>query len=271
MPLIDSHAHLDDERFGADLPAVLERAQSAGVGAAVAVGTTAASSLACLELAHRFPMLRATAGIHPNHAAEAAPGDWDAVVRLTDDPRVVALGETGLDRHWNFTPFPQQEEHFTRHLELSRKTGLPVVIHSRDCDADMLRMLKDESDRHGPIRGVMHSFTGSAELAAACLDMGLFISFAGMITYKNAAKLRAVAATVPVDRLLVETDSPYLAPIPHRGKRNEPALVVHTAACIAAARSETPESLAEQTTRNAYSLFSSWHLSSSPSPLRGGG
>src|SRR5262249_42567203 len=161
------------------------------------------------EPARRFPMLRSTAGIHPNHAAEAAPGDWDAVVRLTDDPLVVALGETGLDRHWNFTPFPQQEEYFTRHLELSRKTGLPVVIHSRDCDADTLRMLKDEFDRHGPIRGVMHSFTGSAELAAACLEMSLFISFAGMITYKNAAKLRAVAATVPVDRLLVETDSPF--------------------------------------------------------------
>jgi TatD DNase family protein len=258
MTLIDTHAHLDDERFGDDLSAVLERAQAAGVGGAVAIGTTAASSAACLELARRFPMLRASAGIHPNHAAEAGPGDWDAVVRLADDPRIVALGETGLDRHWDFTPFPVQEDYFARHLDLSRRIGLPVVIHSRECDADMLRLLKMDFEKHGPIRGVMHSFTGSAEMAETCLALGLYISFAGMFTYKNAGNLRAVAEKVPADRLLVETDSPYLAPTPMRGKRNEPAFVVHTAACVAQVRGASPEKLGEQTTRNARALFTRW-------------
>jgi len=260
MILIDTHAHLDDERFADDLPAVLERAQAAGVAGAVAIGTAAASSAACLDLARRFPMLRGSAGIHPNHAAEAGPNDWDAVVRLADDPLVIALGETGLDRHWNFTPFPLQEEYFARHLELSRRTGLPVVIHSRECDGDMLRMLKADFERHGPIRGVMHSFTGSAELANACLAMGLYISFAGMITYKNAGTLRVVSEKVPADRLLVETDSPYLAPAPMRGKRNEPAFVVHTAACVAQLRGISPEQLGEQTTRNTSKLFANWEL-----------
>src|SRR5260370_42366549 len=149
--LIDTHAHLDDEHFGGDRAAVLERAHAAGVEAAIAIGTTAASSRACRQLATKFPMLRASAGIHPNHAAEAQPGDWDEVVRLANDPLVVALGETGLDRHWDFTPFALQEEYFARHLELSRQTGLPVVIHSRECAADMLRMLRADFDQHGQL------------------------------------------------------------------------------------------------------------------------
>jgi TatD DNase family protein len=253
--LIDTHAHLDDERFAADLPDVLARAAGAGVTRVLAVATTLASSRACLELAGRFAMLAPSVGLHPNHVAEAAPGDWDEVAKLAADPRVVALGETGLDRHWDFTPFDRQEENFARHLELSRTAGLPLIIHSRDCDADMLRMLRDDFDRRGAIRGVMHSFSGGPEFAAACLAMGLYVSFAGMLTYKNAADLRAVAETIPADRVMVETDCPYLAPVPLRGKRNEPAHVVHTAKCLADVRGVSLDVIAEQTTANARRLF----------------
>ncbi len=255
MPLIDTHAHLDDSRFGDDLPAVLQRAAEAGLERIVCVATTAASSRTCLELARRFSMLAPTAGIHPNSYAEAGANHWDEIVKIADDSRVVALGETGLDRHWHDTPFDKQEENFARHLELSRKTGLPVVIHSRECDADMLRMLRADFDRFGPINAVMHSFASGAEMAAACLEMGLYISFAGMLTYKNAADLRAVAATIPADRVMVETDCPYLTPMPHRGKRNEPAYVAFTAACLAEVRGVTIERIGEQTTANARTFF----------------
>lgn len=253
--LIDTHAHLDDEKFRDDLPAVLERARAAGVTRVVTIATTAASSAACIELARRHPVLAATVGIQPNHVAEARPGDWDEVVRLATAAEVRAVGETGLDRYWDYTPFPQQEEFFARHLDLARRHGLAVVIHCRQAEVDVVRMLRADCDRHGPVRGVMHSFTGDAATARACLEMGLYISFAGMLTYKNAGDLRAVAAGIPPDRLLVETDSPYLAPVPVRGRRNEPAHVVHTATCLAGLVGLTPEALAEQTTRNARTLF----------------
>ena len=181
--------------------------------------------------------------------------DWATIVALAAAPRVVALGETGLDRHWDLTPFPQQEDYFARHLALSRQTGLPLIIHCREAEVDVVRMLRADFDRHGPVRGVMHSFTGDGPTAAACLEMGLYISFAGMVTYKSAADLRAVAATIPVDRLLVETDCPYLAPVPVRGQRNEPAYVAHTAALLAQVRGVPVADLAEQTTKNARMLF----------------
>jgi TatD DNase family protein len=182
-------------------------------------------------------------------------GTWDEIVRLVTRPEVVAVGETGLDRHWDTTPFAQQEDYFARHLALARRHHLPVVIHCREAEADVLRMLNDDYKRHGPVRGVMHSFTGEAATAQACLAMGLFISFAGMVTYKNAQALREAAKQVPLDRLLVETDSPYLAPVPLRGKRNEPANVVHTAACLAGLHGIGTDAFAEQTTRNARALF----------------
>ena len=253
--LIDTHAHLDDEQFSADLPAVLDRARAAGVERIVSIATTAASTRACLGLAARHPGLSASAGIHPNHAAQAAPTDWDEVRAAVSDPRVVAIGETGLDRHWDYSPFAMQENYFARHLELGRATGKPVVIHCREADADVLRMLRDAFDRHGPIRGVMHSFVGDAVIGRACLEMGLVLSFAGMLTYRNAAALRETAATVPLDRVMVETDCPYLSPVPLRGKRNEPANVVHTAACLAELHAIAPELLAERTTANARALF----------------
>jgi TatD DNase family protein len=168
---------------------------------------------------------------------------------------VVGVGETGLDRHWDFTPFPLQEDYFARHLALSRQRNLVVVIHCREAEADVLRMLREEFDRHGPIKGVMHSFSGDEALAKDCLAMGLHISFAGMLTYKNAEALRDVAKGISRDRLLVETDCPYLAPVPMRGKRNEPAFVLHTATCLAGLRGVGLDQIAEQTTLNAEELF----------------
>lgn len=257
MPLewIDTHAHLDDERFHGDLPAVLERAEKAGLKRIVVVATTAIDSPRCVALAARHPLLRATVGIQPNHVAEASPTAWDEVVARANDPAVIALGETGLDRYWDYTPFAQQEDYFARHLELARKLNRAVVIHCREAEGDVVRMLRTDFDKHGPIRAVMHSFTGDLATARACLDMGLFISFAGMLTYKNAHALRDVAAQMPLQRVLVETDCPYLAPVPHRGQRNEPAYVVHTAAVLAQALGVPVEAIAEHTTRNARHLF----------------
>jgi TatD DNase family protein len=253
--LIDTHAHLDDDQFAADLPAVLERASAAGVTRVVAVATSAPSSVAVLALAERHAALAPTAGIHPNHITKEAPNAWDRVAALIADPRVVGVGETGLDRHWDDTPSPLQQEYFARHLQLSRRHRKPIVIHCREADADVLEMLRAEFNKDGPILGVMHSFVGSAETAAACLAMGLYVSFAGMLTYKNAASVRDAAVTIPLDRLLVETDSPYLAPAPVRGKRNEPANVVHTAVCLAGLHGIGLEQLGERTSRNARSLF----------------
>jgi TatD DNase family protein len=255
MELIDTHAHLDDTQLAADTAGVVERARTAGVARIISVATGAASTARCLALAAQFPAVSPTAGIHPNHAAEAAPGDWDEVVRLAANPAVVGIGETGLDRHWDFTPFPVQEDYFSRHLELGRTLQRPVIIHCREAEADVLRMFRDAFEKHGPIQAVMHSFAADLATAEACLAMGLHISFAGMLTYKKNDDLRRVASTIPADRLLVETDCPYLAPVPHRGQRNEPALVVHTAACLAEVRGVTIEEIATQTSRNARNFF----------------
>jgi TatD DNase family protein len=255
IELFDTHAHLDDPQFATDLSEVLVRAANAGVTKVVTIATTAESSWAALELARTYPILAPTVGIQPNCVAAARPPDWDLVAGWAREAGIVALGETGLDRHWHDTPFDQQEDYFARHLGLARETGLPVVIHCREAEADVLRLLQEDFERHGPVRGVMHSFTGTAETASACIAMGLYISFAGMVTYKNASNLRQVARTVPIDRLVIETDSPYLAPVPHRGKRNEPANVRHTLECMARERNEDVDFLARQTTINARQLF----------------
>src|SRR5262249_11689368 len=255
MELIDTHAHLDDEQFQDDLPAVLERAATAGVARGVTNATTPSSRVRGGAPAAQSPQLAATIGIQPNHVAEAAPDAWDKVLTLVGRERVVGVGETGLDRHWDYTPFPQQEDYFARHLDLARKHQLAVVIHCREAEADVVRMLRADYERHGPVRGVMHSFTGDTGTARTCLDMGLYVSFAGMITYKNAQALREVAGPVARDRLLVETDSPYLAPVPVRGRRNEPAYVVHTLHCLAGLHGVDPDALATQTSRNARTLF----------------
>jgi len=253
--LIDTHAHLDDEQFAADLLSVLDRARAAGVRIVLTVATSVPSSAASIALAQHHSMLFATVGIHPNNIPEAGLRAWDEIIALAEHERVVAVGETGLDRHWDTTPFAVQEEYFVRHLELARRRRLPVVIHCREAEADMLRILRSEFDRYGPIRGVMHSFVGDAAMAEACRAMGLYLSFAGMLTYKNAVALRETAAQQPLDCVLVETDSPYLSPVPLRGQRNEPAHMVHTAACLAELQGVTLDQLAAQTTKNAVSIF----------------
>ncbi|MCA9204165.1 MAG: TatD family hydrolase [Planctomycetales bacterium] len=253
--LFDTHAHLDDEQFDDARDEVVARAHAAGVGTMLAVGTTVASSRKCVELASQYDGVYAAVGIQPNYCAEAQPGDWDAIVQLAERPRVIALGETGLDRYWDHTPFDVQEDYFDRHLRLSQQTGLPFIVHMRDCGDDVLRMLRVASER-STLAGVMHSFTGDLTLAQACLELGLYISFAGMVTYKKSDELRQIAAAIPADRLLLETDSPYLSPHPKRGHRpNEPALLAHTADCLADVRGVSVEQLAAETTANARRLF----------------
>lgn len=253
--LFDTHTHIDQVEFDGDRADVLARAGAAGVEAVMAIGTTAAASETCVHLATEYATVYAAVGIQPNYVAEARTGDWNRIVQLAGRAKVVAIGETGLDRYWDHTPFDLQQEYFRRHLELSRDVGLPVVVHMRDCEVEMLAALR-QSHRRGPLRGVMHSFTGSLATATECVAMGLYIGFAGMVTFRQSAALRACAARLPGDRILVETDSPYLSPQPVRGrKRNEPANVRHTATCLAGVRGQTLEAFAAQTTANARRLF----------------
>jgi len=255
VQFFDTHAHLDDEQFEGIREDVIARAIAAQLTGIVAVGTSAASSQQSLELAEKHEIIHAAVGIQPNSCAEAEPGDWERVVALAERPQVVALGETGLDRYWDFSPFELQQDYFDRHLRLSQARRLPFIVHMRDCSGDLLEMLR-EANHRDRLYGVMHSFTGDVETATECIDLGLYISFAGMVTYKKSDELRAVAASVPDDRLLIETDSPYLSPHPVRGQRpNEPACVVHTASCLAEVRGVTIERLAQQTTENGQRLF----------------
>jgi TatD DNase family protein len=254
MSLFDTHAHLDQEEFDSDREVVIERAHQAGVDTIVAVGVTAVSSAAVVDLAARCAGVLAAVGIQPNYTGQAQPNDWQAVVELASRPKVVALGETGLDRHWDYSPFAVQQDYFDRHLRLSQERQLPFIVHTRESDADVLEMLR-EARRRGPLAGVMHSFTGTAETAAECIELGLWISFAGMVTFKKSNELRAIAATISPERILVETDSPYLSPHPKRGKRNEPANLVYTATCLAEARGQSPAEFFAQTTANAQALF----------------
>ncbi len=254
FPMFDTHAHLDQPEFDEDREEMIARAREAGVGAVLTVGITADSSQAALDLAAGHAWLYAAVGIQPNYCGQAAPGDWDRVLAMIDRPKVVALGETGLDRYWDYTPFEVQQDYFDRHLQLSQQTGLPVVIHSRDCDADILASLA-EARRRGPVTGVMHSFCSDLEMAQKCLELGLYISFAGMVTFKKSEALRAVAAQIPGDRILIETDSPYLSPAPLRGRRNEPAHIQHTAARLAEVRGAAVEQFQRQTSENARRLF----------------
>jgi TatD DNase family protein len=255
MELVDTHAHLDDERLISSLEDYLAKARDAGVIAVITVGTTAASSEQSVRLAERYDLVSAAVGIQPNCCGDVQPDDWPRVVKLVDQPRVVALGETGLDRHWDDAPFDVQQDYFDRHLRLSQKTNLPFIVHMRDCQSDVLDMLR-EARQHGPLRGVMHSFTGDSDGAQECAQMGMHISFAGMVTYKKSDELRDVARQVPEDRILIETDSPYLSPHPHRSVRpNHPAMIRYTAECLAEVRGVSVSDIAKITRRNAKNLF----------------
>ncbi|HZS03120.1 MAG TPA: TatD family hydrolase [Chloroflexota bacterium] len=252
--LVDSHAHLMDPAFAGEVDAVLERAAAAGVQTIVCVGYDLDSSRAAIALAATYPNIFATVGVHPNYLA-AAPPDWLSQVReLARAPRVVGIGETGLDYYRTYTPPDRQRHGLQAHFDLADDLGLPVVIHCREAETDLLAALAARPAGRGA-RGVLHCFSGSAATMEAAVAAGYYISLAGTVTFKNAAGLRAVAAAVPAERLLVETDCPYLSPMPHRGQRNEPARVRLTAACIAEARGESFDAVARQTTANAARLF----------------
>lgn len=251
----DTHAHLDEEAFDAIRDEVVDRASAAGVATIVTVGTTLASSEAGIALARQYRSVFAAVGIQPNYTGQVGAGDWDQIVRLAAEPLVVAVGETGLDRYWDFTAFDIQQDYFDRHLRLAQQRDLPAIVHMRDCAAETLAMLREARQR-GPLRGVMHAFSGDADTARACLDLGLHVSFAGMVTFKKSQALRDVARTIPDDRILIETDSPYLTPHPRRGQKpNEPALLPHTAACLAEVRGMDLARFADLATANARQLF----------------
>lgn len=252
--LVDTHAHLMDTAYADDLPAVLERAAAAGVVAMVCVGYDEASSIAAVALAERYPQIVAAVGIHPNSAGEAGPGAFDRVRQLARHPRVVGIGETGLDTYRKRTPLATQREWFRRHLDLAAERGLPVIVHNREADEEVAPLLADWVRATGGT-GVLHCFAGGDAMLDAGLEAGFTISFAGPITYKSAAALAERARRVPLNRVVVETDCPYLPPHPHRGRRNEPSYLRLTAARLAELLGVAPDALATATTANARRLF----------------
>lgn len=253
--LFDTHAHLEDEQLFPILEQVLEDASSAGLVGITAIGTTAMTSQKCSQLAQDYRQIHAAVGIHPNHCQDATESDWQEILALSVRSDVVAIGETGLDRYWDYCPIENQRRWFARHIELSFETKKPLVIHMRECESDILAML-DEHQRGGRVIGIMHSFAGSWETAKHCLELGMYISFAGMVTFKKSEELRKIAARIPDDRILIETDAPYLTPHPYRSKRpNQPAMVCHTAACLADVRGVDLDSFSVLTTANAKRVF----------------
>ncbi len=254
LELFDTHAHLNVQAFDENVDEVIDRAQSVGVTGIAIIGIDVVTSRRACHLAESYPdYLYAVVGIQPNSASEAATDDFSVIQELAGRTGVCAIGETGLDCYWDDTPMPQQQDYFDRHLELCRQTGLPMVIHMRESGDLIVEQLAKQTEIP---KGIMHSFTGDMDLAKQCLAMGLMISFAGMVTFKKSDDLRQIAKMVPSDRLLVETDSPYLSPEPLRGKRpNEPARVEHTLRCLAEVRGVSAEALAKQTTENARQIF----------------
>jgi TatD DNase family protein len=254
MQLFDTHAHLHFPDYADDLDAVLERARGAGVRGMVTIGTDRESNQAVVEMARRVPDVWATVGIHPHDAGDAGEADFAEMEKLArSEAKVIGFGEMGLDFYRNLSPPEAQREVFRRQISMARELGKPLVIHCRDAHDETLAILAEERARE--IGGVMHCFSGDVQIARRCLDLGLFISLAGPVTYKNARALPEVARFVPEDRLVVETDCPYLPPTPHRGKRNEPAYVALTADFVAGLRGVSPDALGAAVTANASTLF----------------
>ena len=253
--LVDSHCHLDFSDFGGEVDAVIARAQAAGVARLVSISTNIKKHGDIIVIAETFPDVYCSVGTHPHNAHEELEFGVADIVARTHHPKVVAIGEAGLDYHYDYSPREAQERGFRNHIAAARETGLPLVIHAREADADMARILEEETG-NGPFPAVLHCFTGSRELAQRAIVLGLSISFTGILTFKKSGELRAIAASLPADRILVETDAPYLAPGRFRGKRNEPAYVVETAKVLAEARGVTFEEIARQTTQNFFRLFS---------------
>ena len=253
--LVDSHCHLDFEDFGDDIEDVVAHAGANGVGAMVTICTHLSRFEAVRGVAERFDNIWCSVGVHPHAAGAEGQKAADTLVSLAEHPKVVGIGETGLDYYYEHSPRESQRQSFRAHIAAARETGLPLIVHSRDADAEMADILREEYAA-GAFTGVMHCFSSGRQLADAALEIGFYISFSGILTFKKADDIRAIAQAVPADRILVETDAPYLAPVPNRGKRNEPAFVVHTAAQLAVLKEQSAEELAQQTTDNFFRLFS---------------
>jgi len=253
--LVDSHCHLDFDDFSGELDAIVARAQAAGIGRMVTISTRVKRRAGLIAIAERFADVYCSIGTHPHHAHEELDVGIADLVGLTRHAKTVAIGEAGLDYHYDLSPREAQERGFRTHIAAARETGLPLVIHSREADADMAAILEEET-RKGAFPAVLHCFTGGRDLAQRAIALGLFISFTGILTFKKSDELRAIAAQLPADRILVETDAPYLAPGRHRGRRNEPSYVVETAKVLAESRNVAFEEIARQTTENFFRLFS---------------
>jgi len=250
-----SHCHLDSPDFAAELDAVVARARAAGIGRMVTISTRVRRHTQVLAIAEKFPDVFCSVGTHPHNAHEELDIGAAELVAIAQHPKVVAIGEAGLDYHYDNSPRDAREQGLRTHIAASRETRLPLVIHSREADADMTRILREETGK-GAFPAVLHCFTGGRELAFAAIDLGHYVSFTGILTFKNSQALRDIAAALPAERILVETDAPYLAPLPYRGKTNEPSYVVETAKVLAATRGVSPAAIAEQTTENFFRLFS---------------
>jgi len=253
--LVDSHCHLDFPDFSGELDAVVERARAAGVGRMVTISTRIRRHSELLAIADRYDDVFCSIGTHPHQAHEELDIPVDEILRATEHPKVVAIGEAGLDYFYDYSPRDGQERGFRNHIAAARATGLPLVIHSRDADDDMARILEEEMGK-GAFKAVLHCFTGGRTLAERAITLGLSISFTGIVTFKKSDELRTIAAALPSDRILVETDSPYLAPGRYRGKRNEPSYVTETAKVLADTRGVSADDFARQTTDNFFRLFS---------------
>lgn len=252
--LVDSHCHLDFPDFAAELDAIVARARAAGIGRMVTISTRVRKHAQVLGIAEKFPDVFCSVGTHPNHAHEEPEIDAKTLTAIAKHPKVVAIGEAGLDYFRKGSPGEAQAAGLRQHIAAARETGLPLVIHSRDCDDDMARILREESGK-GAFPAVLHCFTGGRDLAFTAIDLGHYVSFTGILTFRNSEGLREIAAALPADRIMVETDAPYLAPLPHRGKRNEPAYVAETAKVLADVRGVSPDEIAQQTTDNFFRLF----------------
>lgn len=253
--LVDSHCHLDFKDFAEDLDAIVARAEAAGVGRIVTISTRVRRQADLLAIAERFPNVYCSVGTHPHEADEEEGIPASELIERTKHPKVVALGEAGLDYFYQYGSREAQERGFRTHIAAARVTGLPLVIHTREADEDCGRILEEEMAK-GPFKAVLHCYTGGRELAMKAIALGLSISFTGILTFKKSDTLRALAAELPADRIMVETDAPYLAPGKHRGKRNEPSFVVEVARVLAEARGVSFEEISRQTTENFFRLFS---------------
>jgi len=253
--LVDSHCHLDFPDFDEDRDAVLDRAAAAGIETIVSISTRVARFPQLRALVERHPCLYCSVGTHPHNAAEEPDVTTEDLVRLAADPKVVAIGEAGLDYHYDGSPREAQRASFLRHIAAARETQLPLVIHAREADRDIGDILEAESGK-GAFPAILHCFSSGPELARRGVELGLYVSFSGILTFKRSDELRAIAAEIPLERLLVETDAPYLAPVPRRGRRNEPAYVVETAKVLAGVKGISAEALARATTDNFYQIFS---------------